>query len=182
MSPRIAIAANEVKDSDFKVDPRALANFILDRFDERRLAVTNLSLQKYMYFCHGWSLAYFARPLVDREFEAWQFGPVSRLVYSQFSNARRNPITTRAHLMTPTGATTNVVPYKFSHAMSAFLFHVLEEYRVFTPFQLSDMTHSVGSPWWKVRTGDEFERLGQSKIPDPLVAAWFGDSLDKSTH
>lgn len=182
MWSRAIIAAHEVIDSDFQVDPRALANFILDKFGERNLPVTNLSLQKYMYFCHGWSLGYFSRPLIDREFEAWQFGPVCRLVYSQFSNARRNPITTRAHLMTPTGATTRAVPYGFSTAMSGFLLHVLEEYRFFKPFQLSDMTHSVGSPWWTVRTGDEFERLGQSKIPDSLILEWFENSLLKSTH
>ena len=180
MSSVISVASVDITESDFGVDPRALANFILDTFEERGILITNLSLQKYMYFCHGWCWAQFDRALIDREFEAWPFGQVSRLVYSKFSAARRRTITTRAHIMTPLGATSTVVPHSFSAAMTVFLRHVLEKYWNLTAFQLSNLTHDVGSPWWRVRYDDEFERIGQSKIPDNLVAAWFKESADIS--
>ncbi len=180
MGSSITVAATDVADSDFGVDPRALANFILDTFENRGISISNLSLQKYMYFCHGWCWAHFDRALIDREFEAWQFGPVSRLVYSQFSASRRKPIATRAHVVTPLGATSSIIPYAFSATMNVFLRHVLEKYWNLTAFQLSDLTHDVGSPWWRVRHDEEFERLGQAKIPDRFISAWFKESLDVS--
>ena len=45
--------------------------------------ITNLSLQKILYFCH---LAFLGenegKPLFDKNFEAWELGPVLRSVYS----------------------------------------------------------------------------------------------------
>ena len=57
-------------------DGRAVANFVLDFCDQHQRGITNLSLQKIVYFCHVWSLIEFDRPLVKQRFEAWQYGPV----------------------------------------------------------------------------------------------------------
>ena len=51
--------------------------------------ITNLSLQKILYFCH---LAFLGenegKPLFDKNFEAWELGPVLRSVYSYTKNKR----------------------------------------------------------------------------------------------
>ena len=52
-------------------------------------SVTNLSLQKILYFCH---LAFLGenegKPLFDESFEAWELGPVLRSVYNYTKNKR----------------------------------------------------------------------------------------------
>lgn len=54
------------------LDGRAIANFVLDYCEKHARPVTNLSLQKIIYFCHVWSLVKLQKPLVKQQFEAWQ--------------------------------------------------------------------------------------------------------------
>jgi hypothetical protein len=82
-------------------DPRAVANFILDVADIRGLPITNMSLNKIIYFAHGWSLGKRGKPLVSATFEAWQHGPVLPLIYRQFSKAGSMAISFRATAIDP---------------------------------------------------------------------------------
>lgn len=53
-------------------DPRAVANLLLDEADQRGTKVTNLALQKLLYFAHGIHLTQTKQPLLTGYFEAWQ--------------------------------------------------------------------------------------------------------------
>ena len=53
-------------------DGREVANYLLDLADSKKLTLTQISLLKLIYFCHGWYLFYKERPLVKNEFEAWE--------------------------------------------------------------------------------------------------------------
>ena len=46
--------------------------------------MTNLRLQKLLYFAQGWHLARFGRPLFDASIEAWPYGPVVPEVYRAY--------------------------------------------------------------------------------------------------
>lgn len=48
--------------------------------------ITQLKLQKLIYFVQGISLALFDRPLFEEEIEAWKYGPVARALRSTFDN------------------------------------------------------------------------------------------------
>jgi len=78
-------------------DGREIANFILDFCDKKNVRVSNLALQKILYFCHVWSLVKLDRPLIRHQFEAWQFGPVLQYVYREFKDFEKQPITSRAY-------------------------------------------------------------------------------------
>ena len=58
--------------------------------------LTNLKLQKLLYYQQGYHLAVFGTPLFDEQVEAWMYGPVVPCVYDEFSNSGSNvlPITT----------------------------------------------------------------------------------------
>lgn len=58
---------------------RDLAAYIIAEFAPR--PVETLKLQKLLYYCQGWSLAYFHKPLFDDRIEAWKHGPVLPGVY-----------------------------------------------------------------------------------------------------
>lgn len=46
--------------------------------------MSNMKLQKMLYYQQGFHLAYFDTPLFDDEIEAWMYGPVVPNVYNRF--------------------------------------------------------------------------------------------------
>lgn len=48
--------------------------------------LTNLKLQKILYYAQGWYLANFKKPLFGDKIEAWKYGPAIRTIYQQFKN------------------------------------------------------------------------------------------------
>lgn len=47
-------------------------------------SITNLKLQKLLYYLQGFWLAVYDRPLFDEEIEAWMYGPVVPRVYEAY--------------------------------------------------------------------------------------------------
>ncbi len=68
-------------------DPRAVANLMLDEAKRCGINISNLALQKLLYFAHGIYLTKTKRPLVSGYFEAWQYGPVHPAVYRAFKGS-----------------------------------------------------------------------------------------------
>lgn len=130
-------------------DGRAIANFILDFCEERNRAVSNLSLQKIIYFCHVWSLINLQRPLIKQEFEAWKFGPVLQYVYREFRNFDDQPITTRASHLDPFSGQRLAIFYRFDQETGSHLSVVADFYSQLRAAQLVDLSHVRGGPWWR---------------------------------
>lgn len=60
-----------------KIRITTLSGYILKYFGP----MSHLKLQKLLYYCQAYHLAYFSEPLFDEDFEAWVHGPVCRNVY-----------------------------------------------------------------------------------------------------
>lgn len=54
--------------------------------------ITNLKLQKMLYFAQATHLAVFEKPLFNDEIEAWSLGPVVPAVYHVFKGSENKPI------------------------------------------------------------------------------------------
>lgn len=54
--------------------------------------VSNLKLQKLLYYAQGSFLAIFNKPLFKEHIEAWRHGPVIREVYNYYKEYGSNPI------------------------------------------------------------------------------------------
>ena len=131
-------------------DGRQIANFILDFCDTHERNITNLSLQKIMYFCHVWSLVELKRPLIRHKFEAWQFGPVLQYVYREFKSNDSSPITERAcELNTSTGQL-QISKYDFDSETLGLLKRVVDFYSRLSPSYLVNLSHAEDGPWAKV--------------------------------
>ncbi len=65
-------------------EAQKICNFLLTRYDARIYDLTNLRLNKLLYFIHGWALTRRSQGLVRNHFEAWQLGPVIRPVFDTF--------------------------------------------------------------------------------------------------
>lgn len=128
-------------------DAREIANFLLDYADSRRRPVSNMALLKHIYFAHGWHLAQTGKPLIKNRIEAWQHGPVVRVVYDAFKRFKSNPITSRATIMDWTTGEELVAQADVELEVEDLLRDTFNSYSTFNAIQLSEITHDEGGPW-----------------------------------
>ncbi|GLK80066.1 Panacea domain-containing protein [Methylopila turkensis] len=152
-------------------DARAVANFLLDLADSRGVALTQVTLLKLIYFAHGWYLAAHGKPLVSHDFEAWQYGPVLKVIRDAFKQFGPSPITSRANkLVLQTGEYIRVKS-DLLNTDASFVTAIFEEYANFTPWQLSEMTHEPGSPWHRIwHTQEAVGRIALRIRNDDILA------------
>ena len=134
-------------------DARAVANFLLDHADRCGHSLTQLALLKLIYFSHGWYLSRFGAPLVENEFEAWENGPVVRVVRNCFKDLKDAPIRHRAEKLNIYTGEVSIVWPDLSMLDAEFVRAVFDRYHVFSAWQLSAMTHERGSPWDRLWNG-----------------------------
>lgn len=65
-----------------KIDVLVLSDYIIKHYGP----MSHLKLQKLLFYCDAYHLAYFDRELVSDKFEAWVHGPVCRKVYDSFKD------------------------------------------------------------------------------------------------
>ena len=128
-------------------DGRAVANFILDYCDARGRRLTNLALQKIVYFCHVWSLIDLHRPLVRHSFEAWELGPVLPYLYREFKGYDRAPIIGRATRLDPVDGNQCVVEYDFDPDTESLLHKIADFYTRLQAGDLVRLSHAEDGPW-----------------------------------
>jgi uncharacterized phage-associated protein len=128
-------------------DPRVIANAILSRAERFGVALTNLDIQKLVYFVHGESLRKRGTPLVHGEFEAWQFGPVHRVLYDAFRRYEDAPIEAPAQRFDPVRRQYHPLPPLDDPEAIELLDSTLPRYLQIPTFMLVQITHAKGTPW-----------------------------------
>ncbi|WP_445191220.1 Panacea domain-containing protein [Sphingomonas sp. Tas61C01] len=124
-------------------DARAIANRILDIRAENGDPLTIMQLIKLIYISDGWSLALLGKPLVREMPEAWQYGPVYRSVYNEFSGIGARPVEARARIR----GTDLPIEERLSPDEEAVLRMVVRSYGKMSAYALSSLTHQSGTPW-----------------------------------
>lgn len=99
--------------------------------------MTNLRLQKLLYFAQGWHLSRYGRPLFEEELLKWPYGPVVKSVYQKYSSFKKEGISTEESLDADA----------FTQDEYSLLLDVVREYDQFATSRLVDMTHEGGTPW-----------------------------------
>lgn len=121
-------------------DARAIANEFLKLANGA--PVNQMWLQKLVYISHGWNLAINNEPLVEDRIEAWDGGPVLRIIWNHFRDLGRNA---KNGLL----GKINGEPFKadLTDREKAVIAHVWKRYGQYTGRELSDLTHQEGTPW-----------------------------------
>ena len=152
-------------------DVRSVANFVLDIAEADARQVSNLHINKIVYFLHADFLVEFARPLVTAKIEAWTHGPVFRELYREFKQFGSS-ITSRACRLDPTTGTKTEATYKFEEDEAAFLATLARKYIAMTPSALRAQSHVEDGPW--DRTWNHESKTNASmKISDELIKSWY---------
>nr|DAO57049.1 MAG TPA: hypothetical protein [Caudoviricetes sp.] len=63
-----------------------VAKYILTKCNKDGQPISNLQLQKMLYYIQYEFLKNYGKPLFDDDFEAWKFGPVIPVVYYEYSH------------------------------------------------------------------------------------------------
>lgn len=131
-------------------DGREVANFVLDCCDKLGRPVSNMALQKLVFFCHVWSLIDLNRPLLRHKFEAWDHGPVLQYLYHEFKGFGDQPISSRAKKLDKRTGERKRAQYYFDEEIREVLEKVVSFYGQLTASQLRNISHVAGGPWDKV--------------------------------
>ena len=157
-------------------DGRAIANFILDFCDRNGRTVTNLALQKLVYFCHVWSLIELNRPLVRHKFEAWEYGPVLPYLYREFRGFDRSAIVGRAKQINPADGQHRIVECDFDDETEALLLRIVTFYSRLRASDLVELSHAEGGPWHVVWNHGGRVNPGM-KIDDAAIRAFYSRAV-----
>lgn len=102
--------------------------------------MSNMKLQKLLYYQQGFHLAYFGKPLFDEDMEAWMYGPVVPVVYEHYKvNGSKG--------IEPKGEEISL-----SNKEEALFNEVYRIYGIYSATGLMNMTHSE-MPWDSTPTG-----------------------------
>lgn len=149
-------------------DVRGVANFVLDQADMLGVDVTNMALNKIVYFMHCDFLLEKRSPLVGAKIEAWQHGPVFREIYHEFKKWSDEPIRGRANRVDPHSGAVVQAKVDLDREDAEFLSALVKRYVVFTASQLRAISHRDGGPWAKVWGHDGNANVGM-RIGDDLI-------------
>lgn len=103
--------------------------------DDDAALLTNLMVQKHLYFQQGWHLAEFGVPLFEEQIEAWEHGPVVPEVYHKLKKFGK------AAIPVPKEFTTLLTPHQIEHIKG-----VWDRYKGLSAYGLVDLTHKE-QPW-----------------------------------
>lgn len=127
-----------------------IADFIICLAQENGDLITNLKLQKLLYYAQAWFLVNNNnQKLFNDDIVAWQYGPVVRAVYERYQSFGRNPINIECNI--------NTDFEDLSIEVKIYLREFCENFLRFSATELVGMTHQE-LPW------NEAVRKGQGSI------------------
>lgn len=129
------------------IDVKDAARYLLSLFKEdadKRVVggddiadISNLKLQKLLYYCQAYSYGLTGKPMFSEQIEAWVYGPVVPSVYQEYKKyeSRNIPLSDIEQFSLPDDSTD-----------SAIIKLVKEQKGQYSAIALKDMTHKE-TPW-----------------------------------
>lgn len=144
--------------------PRALtvAKYLVNLSDpDEGDLISNLKLQKLLYYAQGFALAILGRPLFDESIKAWEHGPVVPDVWHAFKEFGSSPIP----------PSDDIDMGEMSNEEISLLNEVFNVYGQFSAWKLRNMTHE--EPPWRQTARD-------STISHDVLRNYFASQLNES--
>jgi uncharacterized phage-associated protein len=127
-----------------------IADYVLWLANETGSFISNLQLQKLVYYAQAWHLALHDRPLFDEDFQAWVHGPVIPELFEKYQHFSWQPINQEVHPDLP-------------EPIVAHLTEVADEYFSCNGYELERMTKAE-SPWQQARKGSAPDDISHNII------------------
>ena len=135
---------------------RELAHYIVDKCTRDNKPISNLQLQKILYFIQ---LAYCRESgqlLFDEPFEAWTYGPVLPDIYREYASYGGRSI----------ALTYDDIDTTSFSQLIGWINDGVDYLRERSPWELVRVTHAEGSPWDRACNGEQANR---QPIPNEYI-------------
>ena len=137
-----------------------VANYFLWRAGEVGELLSNLKLQKLVYYAQAWHLAVHGKQIFPEDFEAWVHGPVCPDLYHCHKCCGWQPVPCV------------VEKPQFSPETEELLEQVVELYLGESAYKLELRTHSE-APWIKARRGLAPDDPSNAVIPKDAMKSFY---------
>jgi uncharacterized phage-associated protein len=146
-----------------------IACYIVRFFQDAGDPISNLKLQKLLYYVQGWHLAFKGECAFPDRLEAWVHGPVQPGIYGSFKHNRWCPIVEEV--------SKTELPAEMASVVNA----VLEAYGGDSGYELELRTHQE-PPWLKAR-GDLPQDAESNRVIDiELMRSFFCELKNASPN
>jgi len=135
-----------------------VAKFIVQNSEN---PISNLKLQKLLYYVQGWYLGIRGTPVFHEPIQAWIHGPVVPAVFRTYRDFKWTPITVDSQ------------PVKLDERIAKHTMAVLKAYGNLTAAQLEAISHEE-SPWNEVREGLDPQKPSTAVITHESMKRFFG--------
>ncbi len=125
--------------------------------------ISNLKLQKLLYYAQAWHLALCKQPLFGEEIEAWVHGPVVPQIFRRYRDCKWNPISNG-----------HAVP---SPSLASHLDEVWRVYGSLSAYDLERLTHSE-EPWRIARAGIPSDKSSNAIIEKSSMQEYYSLRLN----
>tara|TARA_B110000503_G_scaffold97360_1_gene146180 strand:+ start:1647 stop:2273 length:627 start_codon:yes stop_codon:yes gene_type:complete len=113
------------------------ANYFLSLASKsRKKGITNLKLQKLMYYAQSLHLALFDRLLFAERIEAWDYGPVLSDMYHEYKIYKNNPL-----------PFLEIDLSIYNSKLRQYLNTIYQNYGKHSAWELKKLTHIKNAPW-----------------------------------
>lgn len=154
-------------------DPRAIANAMISYALDRGQTITNVSVQKLLYFAHVSFWVKHKRPLVCSTFEAWEYGPVCRPVYDSLRRYGRAPIIEPIVVVDPFSRSVTPLAPPADHLVTDHIAEVMRALGGLSAGQLIELSHAPGGAWEEVWNKSKTSATLGNRIDDKLSVERF---------
>lgn len=143
-----------------------VADYFIRDAHESGQFISNLQLQKLVYYAQAWHLAIYDEPLFDEPIEAWVHGPVIPSLYHKFKDFQWNPIDC------------DIGEVKLPRKVVEHLDEVIEVYGGFAGWELERLVHSE-EPWQKARGSIPHDEPSDAVIPHEYMKDYYRAKADE---
>ena len=152
-----------------ETNARTVADYLIWFSREHGDPISNLKLQKLLYYAQAWFLALYDVPLFDDAIEAWVHGPAVPRVYGAFKHCTWQPIGI------------DVQKPELSAKVIAHLNEIMDVYGELTAFHLERLTHSE-PPWQKARGGLAPDAMSRNVISTEDMKQYYRSVAKENDH
>lgn len=149
------------------ISANQVADFFLAFAKEHGDYISQLKLQKMVYYADAWFLVNNGSPLVSEEFEAWVHGPVVRTLYHRFKEYRWNPILE------------DVAFPDLDELQAEHLAEIYDEFGKYSGYELEQMTHDE-QPWIEARGNCEPDEACENLINKDTMLKFYTEIAEKA--
>ena len=146
---------NEKKDG-FVASAKQVAQYFIRKSslvegEDNVQGITNLKLQKLLFYAQAEHLQKRTQPLFEDQISAWKYGPVVSTVYNWLKECGGY----------------NIIDFdvdtkdceKLKEKTTKFLDKIWDKYSRYSAWYLSGKTHQKGSAWHKIYNGDSQDKV-----------------------